>query len=640
MKKTNKYSILAVVATMLCCSCSDFLDIEPKDRITGDALLSTDGGINSYMATHYYNLPIEDFRFDFTKDNTDGFNIGRCDGGKTNMMSGPEAVHSEWGDFIGETNRYQNWDILYKYIRGFNELKDNIPLMKPSNPATIDQVKGEYHFMMAYAYYALAKRYGGVPIIENAQDFNGDYEAVKVPRSTEVETWKFALHMCDEAAKTLPDATTQERANKWTAYALKSRIALFAASVGKFWNRDGAALTGQAVDEKLVGGFTQADIDFFYQECIDASAEVIKSGKFALYGENPGSVESVIENYGKIFTNGKGISEVIFLRDYTYPGIAHNMGKWHEPNQLSNEYGGRCNPTLDIVESYAYMDPMTKSATYNVPLVTTIDGEEDYASYDPYKTRNYKKYDNLSEIFANRDPRLYASVILPGTQWGGQTILIQGGLVREDGSAIWMANDPYEFNGEVYYGKGNASEGQYSGWVNNRANGTRTGFLLKKYLKGTGDQIWDQVTTPFVDLRYAEVLMNYAEAVAESGLPDAPGCITAKEALNKVHHRAGFMDDLECSPEMVRHERQAEFALEYNSVWDYYRRRELHTFFDGAHSRGGLVPMLDFTTGTKKYIFVRASIETGNTQRHFEEKAYYRFIPGIAGNSLIQNPNY
>lgn len=49
------------------------------------------------MATHYYNLPIEDFRFDFTKDNTDGFNIGRCDGGKTNMMSGPEAVHSEWG---------------------------------------------------------------------------------------------------------------------------------------------------------------------------------------------------------------------------------------------------------------------------------------------------------------------------------------------------------------------------------------------------------------------------------------------------------------------------------------------------------------------------------------------------------------
>lgn len=640
MKKTNIYSILVVAASMFCCSCSDFLEIEPKDRITGDALLSTDGGINAYMAGHYFNLPVEDFRFDFTKDNSDGFNIGRCDGGKTNMMSGPEAVHSEWGDFIGETNKYQNWDKIYQYIRGFNELKQNIPLMKPSNPSTIEQVTGEYHFMMAYAYYALAKRYGGVPIIDYLQDFNGDYDAVKTPRSTEVETWKFALRMCDEAVKHLPDATTQERANKWTAYALKSRIALFASSVGKFWNRDGAALTGQAVDEKLVGGFSDEDIRFFYQECIDASAEVIKSGKFALYGENPSTVDDVIKNYSKIFVAGKGMSEVIFLRDYVYPGISHNMGKWHEPNQLSNEYGGRCNPTLDVVEAYAVMDPVTKSAIYNQPLVTTTNGDEKYASYNPYQKRDYKIYDNMSDIFANRDPRLYASVILPNTEWGGQTIVIQGGLVRADGSAMWMANDPYEFSGNTYYGKGNASEGQFSGWVNNRANGTRTGFLLKKYLKGSGDQTWDQVTTPFVDLRYAEILLNYAEAVAESGLADAPNCITAKEALNKVHHRAGFKDDLNCTSEMVRRERIAEFALEYNSVWDYYRRRELHTFFDGVHNRGGLAPMMDFTSGSKKYIFVRMAIETGNVQRHFEEKAYYRPIPGIAGNSLIQNPNY
>lgn len=637
MKKMKIYSALVLVVGILCGSCSDFLEIEPKDRITGDALLSSDGGINAYMAANYFNLPMEDFRYDFTNG---GFNVCRCDGGKTNMMSGPEAVHPEWGDFIGETNRYHNWDQLYKDIRGFNELKENIPLMKPSDPSTIEHVTGEYYFMMAYAYFALAKRYGGVPIIREAQDFTGDYDAVQVPRSTEVETWKFALEMCDEAVKHLPDATMQERANKWSAYALKSRIALFAASVGKFWSRDGAALTGEAVDKKLVGGFTAADINFFYQECINASAAVIKSGKYELYGENPASVEDVINNYSKIFTEGKGNSEVIFLRDYVYPGISHNMGKWHEPNQLSNEYGGRCNPTLDLVESYAYMDPVSKSATYDVPLQTTLSGDEDYASYDAYQDRDYKKYDNLSDIFTNRDPRLYATVLLPGTEWGGQTIVIQGGLVREDGTAIWMANDPYEFHGEVFYGKGNASEGQYSGWVNNRANGTRSGFLLKKYLKGKDDQVWDQVTTPFVDLRYAEVLMNYAEAVAESNLPDAPDCITAKEALNKVHHRAGFRDDLPCVPEMVRHERQAEFALEYNSVWDYYRRRELHTFFDGHRNRAGLVPMLDFTSGSKKYIFVRESIEVGNTQRHFEEHAYYRPIPGIEANSLVQNPNY
>lgn len=636
--KKFKYIIVGLTVALGTASCADFLEIEPKDRVTGNALLSSDGGINAYMAGQYYNLPIEDFRFDFTGG---GYNVGRCDGGKTNMMAGLEAVHSEWGDVVSQTDRFGNWEALYKYIRGFNELKDNIPLMKPSNPATIDQVTGEYYFMMAYTYFALARRYGGVPLIMSTQEFNGDYDAVKVPRSTEVETWKAILELCDQAAASLPDNTTQERANKWTAYALKSRAALYAASVGKYWGRDGAMLTGEAVTEKLVGGFTDADISFFYQQCIDAAAEVIRSGKFALYGENPGSLEEASENYRKLFVEGKGISEVMFLRDYVYPGIAHNMGKWHEPNQLSVEYGGRCDPTLDLVESYAVIDPVTRYGTYDVKLVTTNDGNEDYASTGFNADIDYKLYDNMDEIFANRDPRLYASVILPNTVWGGQTIIIQGGLRKQDNSVVWQANDSYEFNGVTYYGKGDADEARFSGWVSNRSNGTRSGFLLKKYLKGSGDQVWDQVVTPFVDIRYAEVLMNYAEAVAESGLPDAQGIISAKEALNKVHHRAGFLDDLALTPANVRRERKSEFALEYYStIWDYMRLREFHLTFDGTYRRKGLVPMLDFTTGEKKYIFIRAEVEPGNSQHKFEPKAYYRPIPGISGNSLINNPNY
>lgn len=240
MKKI-KYFIYAAVAVTCFMSCQDFLGIKPNDRITGDDLLQSEGGINAYMAGQYYKIPIEDFRYDFTKEGSEGFNIGRCDGGKTNMMSSPEATHSEWGDHIGETNRFNNWDYIYKSIRSFNELKDNIPLMQTTKD-NIDKVTGEYYFMMAYAYFALAKRYGGVPIIESSQLWEGDYEAVKVPRSTEVDTWKFVLRMCDEAVRYLPDNTDQRRANKWTAYALKSRAALFAASVGKFWNRDNALL--------------------------------------------------------------------------------------------------------------------------------------------------------------------------------------------------------------------------------------------------------------------------------------------------------------------------------------------------------------------------------------------------------------
>jgi hypothetical protein len=642
MKRITYIFLSLSILLFIACSCNGYLDVEPKDRITGSALLSSDAGIESYMAAQYFNIPMEDFRYDFTKGGSSAFNICRTDGGKNNMMSGPEATHSEWGDHIGETGRYNDWEALYKDIRSFNELKDNIELMQPSDPSTIDQITGEYYFMMAYAYFALAKRYGGVPIIRSTQEWNGDYDEVKVPRSTEVETWKFVLEMCDQAINYLPDNTDQRRANKWTAYALKSRAALFAASVGKFWDRDGAALTGEAVDQKLVGGFTQEDIDFFYQECINASAEVIKSGKFSLNGgTEPASLEEAAENYRQIFINGKGMSEVIFLRDYTYPGIAHNFGKWHEPNQLSTEYGGRCDPTLDLVDSYAVIDEQG-AAHYEVPLTTTTDGNEDYAQSGFNSSVNYKLYDNMSDIFADRDPRLYASVILPNTEWGNETIIIQGGIRRQDGSVIWQANDSYEFNGVTYYGKGNSDDvGSVSGWVSNRSNGTRTGFLIKKYLQGPDyDQTWDQVTTPFVDLRYGEVLMNYAEAVAESGLSSASGTITAEEALNMVHHRAGFKDDIPCTPQYVRYERRSEMALDYSSVWDYWRRRELHTFFDNVRQRHGLVPMLDFTSGEQKYIFVRANIEVGNSARHFEEKGYYRPIPGIENNSLVQNPNY
>ena len=249
----------------------------------------------------------------------------------------------------------------------------------------------------------------------------------------------------------------------------------------------------------------------------------------------------------------------------------------------------------------------------------------------------------MSDIFANRDPRLYASVILPNTEWGDKTIVIQGGIraSKEQSGNIWKTNGKYTFNGTDYYGMGHQDEKEVSGWTLDHFNGTITGFLLKKYLTGKNDQVWDQVTTPFVDLRYAEVLMNYAEAVAEGaayGVTNGQGIMPAVDALNAVHKRAGFLDAMALTPENVRYERRAEFALEYYAIWDYIRRREIHVFFDNTHRRQALIPMLDFTSGAKKYIFVRAESQDANII--FEPKTYYRSIPGRGGNGVIQNPNY
>ncbi len=66
------------------------------------------------------------------------------------------------------------------------------------------------------------------------------------------------MNECDLAIANLPEITTAAegalRATKWAAYALKSRVALHAASVAKYW--DLAPLTGEVVDANLVGGMT------------------------------------------------------------------------------------------------------------------------------------------------------------------------------------------------------------------------------------------------------------------------------------------------------------------------------------------------------------------------------------------------
>ncbi len=633
MKRTN-FSIIAILALLLGSNgCTNFLEIEPKDRLSGNALLSSDEGIMSYMASLYDKLPIEDFKYDYRI----GFNYGGNSGGMMNANLTRDAIHSEWGDHAGQPERFGYWDPAYSYIRDINNLQENIPLMKPSDPAALETIQGEKHFFKAYAYFQLAKRYGGVPIIHRIQDFNGDYATVRIPRSTERETWDYVIAQCDTAISLLPDANGK-RATKWVAQALKSRAALFAASVAKFW--DAAPLAGQAVEQKLVGGLSTDDAARYYQACIDASAAIIKSGKFELFKREPASFGEAAENYRTLFSAPQNAgSEVIFSRGYAYPGKGHSMGTWHQPNQLSKEFGGRLCITLDLVDAYETIDGNgVGSKTSAAKLKTRADGNENYSGFD--NAGGFLKYDHPHELFADKDPRLFGTVLLPKDVWKGTEIIIQGGLVRADGSAIWLANDPYEFQGETYYGKGDARESYFSGWVNSRSNGTITGFLLKKFLTEGNDQEFNQVTTEFIDFRYAEILLNYAEAIAESGLPAPAGIPGAEEALNETRHRAGFTDTLPLSAENVQRERRVEMALEYTSVWDYVRRREFHSIFNGTYNRHALVPMLDFTVSPAQYIFVRYELPEPGGSKRFETRNYYRPIPGLENNFLIQNPGY
>ena len=528
-----------------------------------------------------------------------------------------EATRSDGGVGIGYEG-FNYWP--YGDIRQVNIFMQNVEKAKEAGTISVadaDRMTGEAHFARAYMYYGLVKRYGG----------DGGPGAVAVPRSTELDTWKFVLNECTLAAATLPDATSGSdlyRVTKWAAYALKSRVALHAASVAKYWNL--APLAGEAVTQKLVGGMTSADADAFYKECIEASKFLIENSGKSLYKPAPATVKEAASNFQALFLNDQN-EEVIFSKAYlngtTNTNQGHSYAQFNilpQVNPGALKYG-RFNPMLEIVDLFEdYTDDGTgKSAK----IVTRTDGNEDAYIANFHNMNNasvvntlmsvpFVKYNYLYEPFANKDARLLASVV-----------------------------------GTTYYALGAEGETMFSGFNNvnsgEDANWTATGFGVRKYMPEGESMSPDRLssTTSYIDMRLAEVYLNYAEAVVEngSGLGDKE---LAGNCLNALRRRAGHTDRISLTLENVLKERRVEMAFEGKRFWDMNRRREFHTEFSNNRIRKSLVPMLDLRGAEPKYVFARVNYFGDETRggRTFQNINYYRGIPNIATNGLVQNPGH
>lgn len=662
--KKNILSIFSLCALMGLSGCNAFLELEPLDKVSPDQLLETEGGVKALLANIYTMIPMEDFNY---RPNA-GFNQRGYDGVNetTNLaFLTDEATRSDGGVGIGYEG-FNYWP--YGDIRQVNIFMQNVEKAKEAGTISVadaDRMTGEAHFVRAYMYYGLVKRYGGVPLIDKVQDddyANGGPGAVAVPRSTELDTWKFVLNECTLAAATLPDATSGSdlyRVTKWAAYALKSRVALHAASVAKYWNL--APLAGEAVTQKLVGGMTSADADAFYKECIEASKFLIENSGKSLYKPAPATVKEAASNFQALFLNDQN-EEIIFSKAYlngtTNTNQGHSYAQFNilpQVNPGALKYG-RFNPMLEIVDLFEdYTDDGTgKSAK----IVTRTDGNEDAYIANFHNMNNasvvntlmsvpFVKYNDLYEPFANKDARLLASVVVPGSSYAGTEIIIQGGFIKDNNSYVAYSNESTQKNGTTYYALGAEGETMFSGFNNvnsgEDANWTATGFGVRKYMPEGESMSPDRLssTTSYIDMRLAEVYLNYAEAVVEngSGLGDKE---LAENYLNALRRRAGHTDRISLTLENVLKERRVEMAFEGKRFWDMNRRREFHTEFSNNRIRKALVPMLDLRGAEPKYVFARVNYFGDETRggRTFQNINYYRGIPNIATNGLVQNPGH
>ena len=654
MKKL--FYIISLFAALCLASCTKMLELESLEKVSEATLTSSEGGIMTLVAKMYNITPMEDFRY----RPVSGYNKYGWDGGAGEMQM--IELYTELScrsDGFGINFTTNHWADYYSNIRQVNLFLETIEKAAEDGTITADaaaRYAGEGYFTRAYIYLALARRFGGVPIIDHVQD--GEYvqgsenEALYVARSTEKATWEFILADCDRAAERLPAKVDDYRATKWAALALKSRAALYAASIAKYSGK--YTMAGQAVTDKLVGMST-SDADAFYQQCISASEAIISGSGKVLHGGVQTKRDDAIANYQGIFMHPESAAdEVIFSRAYldgtVYGGQGHCMDIYFAPAQKHPGFHkyARWSVTLDLVDLYEdYTDDGTgKSA----PIKTRSDGNETsvFANVDVNEsvlTAPLIKYDKVTDPFKDKDIRLAASVITPGAEYAGQVITMQGGMFKTDGKAYIYQKTTEVVGGKTYYSYGGESKAiDYSGFDgaggdSDNCSISSTGFSIRKFLAEDKMPAGVQAssTTTWIDMRLAEVYLNYAAAVVESGKGDKT---KAAQYLNAIRKRAAHTDDIPLTLDNVLKERKVELFGEGQRYWDAFRRREMTDRWNNG-MRHGLMPILDLRDGTPKYVFLRINQKNDETTpRTFQMQYYYLNIPGTDVNKLIQNPGY
>ncbi len=240
------------------------------------------------------------------------------------------------------------------------------------------------------------------------------------------------------------------------------------------------------------------------------------------------NIYSLYPNYYRLFLDKAGNSEVIFARKYARPGVTHET-PWklsmsiQVPDVLGGAWGG-FSPTQNLVDAYEMKN--------GKPISDAASG------YNP------------QQPYTDRDSRLDQSVLRNGSTWKGITV-------------------------ETWEG-GNAQKA---------ANGdrTKTGYGLKKMVDEkyvNADQVYQGGDNDWIYIRYAEVLLNYAEAQNEAVGADG----TVESAINLVRARAGqpALTGLSQSDmrDRIRNERRVELAFEEHRFWDVRRWNLGSTYFN------------------------------------------------------------
>ena len=624
MKKIHYVSFLVLMWVGWSCNDQKFLDKDPTNILTNDKVWQSPNLVLTVLVDLYDRYP----EVQSTEKWVEYANFD-------------EAFASSAGEYYRHKNQEYNYDWWnywdYGYLREMNLFIQKCTEATQLDEASKKRFLAEARYLRASFYFEEVKRMGGVPLIlEPLQyDFSGDPTYLQYARAKESEIYDFVIAEMEAIKNDLPsDPNTKSRATKGLALATEARAALYAGSIAKYGvNTPQVTLPGGEV------GIEASKATAYFQQSLKASEELIALGQYALYLKKPTDLS---DNFASLFTDKSNNAEAIFVKDFKLKsGKTTDWTIINQPRSVSEEQqGGRLNPSLNLVQSFEKLD--NTFATY---AYTDASGANRYFS-------------NPLELFAGRDARLAGTVILPGSQFKGKTVDIWAGYQLANNTVV--SGDNFGAR-KVLPGK--TTEEQvvgFDGPIDGLEFSAQTGFYVRKYQDptvgsgqlGTRSEVW------WIRYRYAEVLLNAAEAAFELGQ-------NAKAAgyMNQVRKRAGFTKDLVATDitfDRIVHERKVELAFENHILFDMKRWRLAHVVWNGNATDlttqpgvatetstriFGLWPYKVYSPGTDqngKWIFKKIIPSNVTNPHRFRLGNYYSLInEEIRSNNpkIVKNPN-
>ncbi|WP_233174401.1 RagB/SusD family nutrient uptake outer membrane protein [Elizabethkingia miricola] len=404
------------------------------------------------------------------------------------------------GDITANTDFGYDWVT----IRRANTLLENIGKVK-MDESRKNRFIAEARFLRAFNYFNLTQLFGAVPLFQEAVP-TGD----KLTPVPEKDVVTFILKELTDAANVLPvsygggSGDEKGRVTKGAALALKARVQLYSG----LWN-DAAVTAKQVIDSGTYNLFKVTNVsaedmaDNYGKDFVDFSS-----------ADDQTNFYKGLKSYEKLFwAENETNSEFILTRQFI------ENSQWDQASSIytllmPNELSGwsSITPTIEFVNAYLNRD----GSVFTPPSL-----QERAANYN----NGAVKPDYIKE-FKNRDTRLYASIIFPTSRWN-------------------QIEKGFTFN-----------------WNKGGNNTSRTGYNFRKLVDPKYKQ---EANAPqdYPIIRYAEILLTYAEAKNEQAGPDA----SIYDALDLIRDRVSMPkiqrnQTKESLRNIIRNERRVELAQE------------------------------------------------------------------------------